>query len=116
MGWKTNHKRIKPRYNPVPNAAEARHKERVRALPCFGCGVFGVSAHHTLLTFPGKRWRRDHRCLLPVCWECHQGPDGIHGIGNEVEWLKSVERTEAEAVEYIKRLWAISEDEERKAA
>lgn len=112
MGWKPDHKRNKARYNPQPNAAERRHADRVRARPCFGCGAFGVSAHHTLLDFPEKRGRRDHRYLLPVCHDCHQGDEGIHGIGDEGKWLASVERTEAEAIQYIKHLWVCSEAEE----
>lgn len=116
MGWTPNHGRIKPRYNPVPNAQEARHEERVKALPCFGCGRFGVSAHHTLLKFPAKRWRRDHRYQLPLCWDCHQGPQGVHGIGSEETFLERVGETPEEAIAYVQRLWAESMEAERRAA
>lgn len=115
MGWTPNHGRIKERYNPVPNAAERRHEKRLEGLPCFGCGRFGVSCHHTMLDFPAKRWRRDHRYQLPLCRECHQGPNGVHGIGSEAKWLASVEITEAEAIAYVIDLWNESE-EVRKAA
>jgi hypothetical protein len=116
MGWTPNHGRIKARYNPTPNAAERRHELRLETLPCFGCGRFGVCAHHTMLDFPAKRWRRDHRYQLPVCPECHQGDNGIHGIGSEREWLASIRVSEADAISEIQRLWAESEELERRAA
>jgi hypothetical protein len=86
MGWKPEHARIKPKYNPQPNAEEARHEHRLRELPCIGCGAFGVELHHTMLAVPGKRWRRDHRFQLPVCGPCHRGTNGIHGLGSEARW------------------------------
>lgn len=81
--------------------------------PCFGCGRHGVELHHTMLTFPQKRWRRDHRYQLPVCSDCHRGPEGIHGIGSEVKWLATVEKTEGAAIAYMNVQWGLSQ---RKAA
>lgn len=26
--------------------------------------------------------------LVPLCPDCHQGPEGIHGIGSEDEWCR----------------------------
>ena len=86
MGYIVNHRRIKPKYNPRPNAEESRHEQRLREYPCIGCGAWGVELHHTMLSFPGKRWRRDHRFQLPVCASCHRGSNGIHGVGSEAEW------------------------------
>jgi hypothetical protein len=86
MGYIVKHNRIKPKYNPQPNAEEKRHEERIRELPCIGCGRHGVELHHTMLDFPGKRFRRDHRFQIPVCPDCHRGRDGIHGIGCERTW------------------------------
>jgi hypothetical protein len=86
MGYIVKHKRIKEKYNPKPNAEELRHEERIRQQPCIGCGAWGVELHHTMLDFPGKRFRRDHRFQIPVCADCHRGRHGIHGIGREDEW------------------------------
>jgi hypothetical protein len=116
MGWSPNHNRIKERYNPTPNAAERRHEQHLEMLPCFGCGRFGGRCHHTMLKFPQKRWRRDHRYQLPICDDCHQGPNGIHGIGNEAKWLASIGKTEAEAISEVIGLWEISVELERRAA
>lgn len=94
------HGRIKPKYNPKPNAGERRHADRVRTLPCYGCGVRGRSeSHHILLPAPRKRWRRDHLFQVPVCASCHRGPNGIHGIGCERTWCeRNGKDTPAEAV------------------
>lgn len=108
MGWRPDHKRIKPKYSPTPNAEEARHEARLEKLPCYGCGRFGVACHHTLLNFPEKRFRRDHRYQLPVCYDCHQGPQGIHGIGSEATWLESVGKSVDRAIAYMIAQWEIS--------
>jgi hypothetical protein len=79
-------KRIKEKFNPLPNASEARHEARIREMCCIACGAYGVELHHTMLPVPGKRWRRDHRFQIPVCPECHRGRHGIHGIGSERKW------------------------------
>lgn len=107
MGWSPAHGRIREKYNPVMNVAEKRHKARVQREPCFGCGSPFVQAHHTLLKFPEKRWRRDHMCLLPVCAACHAL---IHDhFGCEELWLDSIGIETDEAIGYILRLRAESE-------
>lgn len=113
MGWKPNHKPIREKYNPKPNAAEARHEARLREKPCFGCGRWtNLHVHHTKMEFPEKRWARDHRYQFTVCEECHMGPEGIHSI-TEAEWAK---RRGLDTIALVKELWAESQAEERKAA
>lgn len=111
MGYKVTHQRIKPKYNATPNAREKRHKRHVQGQSCFGCGKAPPNdAHHTLLAFEGKRWRRDHMWLLPLChYGCHQGQRGVHGVGSEQAWLRSVGQTEAAAIAYMAWLWEQSE-------
>jgi len=56
---------------------ERRHLAMIKALPCGVCGRPGPSyAHHI----------RQHRqyIAIPLCWDCHQGPQGIHG--DETLW------------------------------
>jgi len=86
MGYKVNHKPIREKYHPVPNAKEKRFEAFLDEQPCIGCGVHDVEKHHVMQSMPSKRWRRDHMCQIPVCADCHRGPEGIHGIGNEAYW------------------------------
>lgn len=109
MGWRPNHGRIKPKYNPIPNAEERRHEQRLEKLPCIGCGRRGGICHHTLLSFPAKRFRRDHRFQVPVCNDCHAD---IHA-GREAAWWERHGKAEQWAVEYIIGLW---EDSQSRAA
>ena len=54
-------------------AAERRHVERVKALPCGVCGAPGPSEAHELRQ---GLWR----LVIPLCRDCHQGSfNGIHG-------------------------------------
>lgn len=54
-------------------AAERRHLERVKALPCSVCGQPGPSeAHHIR---QGLQW-----VCVALCPDCHRGPVlGLHG-------------------------------------
>lgn len=91
--------RVKPKYRPQMNSEEKAHKAHVLQQPCFGCGAQATQAHHTLLALPGKRWRRDHAWLMPLCAPCHTA---IHDrFGNEAKWLESVGRTAEDAIEHM---------------
>lgn len=112
MGYSPPHRSIREKYDPRMNAAEERHRERVMERLCFGCGGMGGVAHHTLLRFPEKRWRRDHRMLLPLCDPCHRD---LHGhYGDEEKWLAAWNRTKAEAIHEMQTLWAESQMAEAK--
>ena len=53
------------------NAAERRHLERVKSLPCGVCGAPPVSEAHHIEQH--KQW-----ICIPLCQECHTGRGGIH--------------------------------------
>jgi len=56
-----------------PTAAERRHIERVKALPCGVCGAPGPSEAHELRQ---GQWHT----AIPLCASCHRdGFNGIHG-------------------------------------
>lgn len=96
--------RIKPKYNPQPNAAETRLEAMLREQPCYGCGGQAHLCHHTLLTFPEKPRRRDHRYQLGLCAPCH---DQLHcKFGDEAVWLEYMGRSEGEAIEYMLGNWS----------
>lgn len=55
------------------------HKGRVAALFCALCGAPPPSSVHHILQgrTPGRKV--GHWLTIPLCWNCHQGPNGIHG-------------------------------------
>lgn len=61
------------------NQAERNHLAKVHELPCCLCGCSPVEAHHIKegRTF-GKRSKL-HFCTIPLCPDCHTGPQGVHG-------------------------------------
>lgn len=75
--------RMKPKYNPTPNARELRHHIRLINLPCIACKGVGGVFHHLLSSATGKRWRRDHEYGLPMCHDCHCA---LHAHGDERAW------------------------------
>jgi len=50
---------------------ERAHLAVVKQLPCAWCGGHGGYAHHIR--------QGDHFTCVATCWDCHQGPQGIHG-------------------------------------
>ena len=82
MGWKPEYRRIKERYNAVPNARErAFHLWLMDAYPCVcGCGYAAGEVHHPLDRHPLQRWRRDHEFVVPMFWQCHRA---VHRAGSD---------------------------------
>lgn len=65
------------------NALEEAHIARIKAMRCLVSGKQYVDAHH-LMKAPGKRCRRDHRWVVPLHRELHNGgADSVHGLGSE---------------------------------
>jgi hypothetical protein len=56
--------------------AESRHMMRVKELPCGLCGAAPPSSAHHVLEY---NRRVSHFLTIPLCWEDHQGLNGIHG-------------------------------------
>lgn len=69
--------------NHRPGAAERRWIAWLAERPCANCGDTPVTLHHAVGA-AGKhnRVHIGHYWQLPLCWACHQGPEGIHqGMG-----------------------------------
>lgn len=109
MGYKVTHGRMKPKYNPNPNAAERAFEAQLRDQPCFACGMRCEEVHHTRLEFPGKVRKREHRWQLPLCRQCHAD---CHKVKEPV-WLESIGKTLGATVAYMNVQWGLSQ---RKAA
>ena len=52
--------------------AESAHIEAVKSVNCAVCGAPPPSAAHHIN-------QGDHFTTVALCWECHQGKQGIHG-------------------------------------
>lgn len=52
--------------------AESAHLARVKELPCSVCDAPAPSAAHHIN-------QGQHFTAVALCWDCHQGPLGIHG-------------------------------------
>lgn len=59
--------------------AERLHLVRVKSLPCGLCGASAPSSAHHIREGQGMAQRAGHFCTIPLCYDCHQGPQGIHG-------------------------------------
>lgn len=105
MGWSPNHGRMKPKYNPNPNAAERAFEAHLRDQPCFGCGGRCEEVHHTRLEFDGKVRRREHRWQLPLCSACHAAAHAVR----EADWLASIGKRPEQAVAYMNVQWGLSQ-------
>jgi hypothetical protein len=77
--------RTKPRRNVKPNERERAHHIRVMDRGCLVC-LCNAIAHHVLQPCAGKRGRRDHEFVVPLCDGCHRG---LHANGNEIAWQES---------------------------
>lgn len=58
--------------------AERNHMDRVAQLPCACCGAYGVQVHH-LREGQGMSQRASNWLTVPLCPDCHTGPNGLHG-------------------------------------
>ena len=70
--------------DPAPSsAAGKRHMGRVAALGCILCRRLGYGEHaaevHHVRTGQGAAQRASDWLTVPLCPDCHRGPNGIHG-------------------------------------
>lgn len=79
---RVQHKRMRGSGSRPPTAEERRHMDLVASLCCLISGRPAV-LHH-LMHAPGKERRRDHRFVVPLAPEFHNGGDGsVHALGSE---------------------------------
>jgi Recombination enhancement, RecA-dependent nuclease len=77
------------RSTPATEAAK-KHMARIKAMPCVCCRFLGfeqateTEVHH----IREDREARNDFLTIPLCWSCHQGPNGIHGDKTFLSVLK----------------------------
>ncbi len=64
-----------------PTRAQRIRWEKIRELGCIICGAVYCSVHHAKT---GGGGRRNHDLVFPLCYEHHQGEQGIHFISRRV--------------------------------
>lgn len=46
---------------------------------CYLCGRRAQQEHHIFFGFTGNRKLSEkYKLKVPLCWECHEGNDGVH--------------------------------------
>ena len=58
--------------------AEREYMSRIACLPCCVCGDHGVHLHH-VREGQGMAQRAKNWLVVPLCPDCHTGPNGLHG-------------------------------------
>ena len=85
-----------PKSSPVDDKLK-RFYQAVKFSPCLACGKPGPSeaAHISVIASlknAGATIPRGHKGIaaygaIPLCYECHRGPRGIHST-TEAEWIE----------------------------
>ena len=91
--------KTKSRKASADGKAGAFRMGQVAQCPCVICGAWPVEVHHTICGRFGSRKSSDFS-TIPLCWACHQGPDGIHASkerwvernGLDTDYLPEVDR------------------------
>jgi hypothetical protein len=82
---------------PGKTAEEKAYLNRVASLGCIICGK-PANVHHIRIS--GEP--RDHKKTIPLCYDHHQGKEGIHFLGKHV-WRKKY----GHELDYLKRVMVL---------
>lgn len=58
---------------------DRNHIARIKAMDCALCGASGPSDAHHIREGQGMGQRASDYLAVPLCKDCHQGPNGLHG-------------------------------------
>lgn len=76
-----------------PTAVGLEHMGRLKTMRCICCTLLDrkqeqiTDVHH----IREERTARNDMLTIPLCWDCHQGPNGIHGDKTYLRILKMSE-------------------------
>lgn len=81
------HNRIKPKRSEPPTRLEKTYISHIASIGCLACGkpanVHHIMGENGMVGDMRKLKRRDHRFIVPLCHDHHQGSHGVHGLGSE---------------------------------
>ena len=69
------------------SAAGDRHMGRVAKLSCAICGATQIQVHH-VREGQGAAQRAQDTLTIPLCFDHHLGPNGIHGLGRKGFYMR----------------------------
>ena len=81
---------------------EKTYHEFIATMPCIACGDWPVHVHHVRFA-AGIGQRSSNYLVLPLCPDCHQGQEGIHGSPKIFEMRHGTEQSLL--AEVIENLW-----------
>lgn len=55
------------------------HLQRIREMDCGLCGASAPSSAHHIREGQGMAQKASDYLAIPLCYDCHQGPKGLHG-------------------------------------
>ena len=96
--------KTKRKASSKPNKPEQAHMDRIIAFGCLVCGQ-AANVHH-IMHMLGKRCRRDHRYVVPLCRCHHQEKGGVHDLGGEAQFK---EVHDIDLVAWAIEQWEISQ-------
>jgi len=70
---------------PVKHSKTKKEKAHLNLVASHGCMICGKRANVHHIRISGEP--RDHRKTIPLCYDHHQGSEGIHFLGKK-EWRK----------------------------
>lgn len=99
MSWVPNGMRapapapVVERERDAATPAERAHLGRLKAMRCICCELLDLQQQHITDVHHIREGRqaRNHWLTLPLCWDCHQGPAGVHGTKAVLRVLKMTE-------------------------
>jgi hypothetical protein len=71
----------------MPSAAVKRYWNSLPQL-CEVCGAPEPSIHH-IIHVNRQRITKDDMLVVKLCRDCHQGDDGVHGLGGERKFMEA---------------------------
>lgn len=58
---------------------ERQYLEAIKNLPCALCSAYPPSSAHHLRDGMGIAQKNSDYLTIPLCYDCHQGKNGLHG-------------------------------------
>ncbi len=73
----------------MPNLAAARYWDYLsKEHPFCVCGAMAQHIHH-IIHLNNQRITKDDMLVVGLCQPCHQGDNGVHGLGGDRQFMEA---------------------------